>query len=122
MSYDWGPHFIVPSATLKKLSGTVRLREMLDEELLKAELKELGLTGPVVKISNPWYYRKKGTGSWIKVGESEDKAENFAVQWDTRKLKNGKYEIIGLMHVFINKSGEEYAIARQSIVEVSVKN
>ncbi|MDO9333274.1 MAG: hypothetical protein Q7T57_01965 [Dehalococcoidales bacterium] len=122
MSYDWGPNFIVPSETLKKFSGTVRLREMLDEDLLKQELKELELSGPVLRITNPWYYRKKGTSTWIKIGESEDKSENFAVQWDTRKLANGRYEVLGLMHVFVNRSGMEYAIARQSMVEVSVKN
>jgi len=122
VSYDWGPNFIVPSETLKKLSGTIRLREMLDEDLLKQELKALELSGPVLRIANPWYYRKRGTSTWIKIGESEDKSENFAVQWDTRKLTNGRYEVLGLMHVFINKGGTEYAIARQSTVEVSVKN
>jgi len=122
MAYEWGPHFIVPSETLKKLSGTVRLREMYDEELLKTELKELGLLGPIIKITNPWYYRKKGTSTWLKIGESEDKSENFPVQLDTRGLKNGRYEILGLMHVFVNKGGTEHAIARQSIVEISVKN
>jgi hypothetical protein len=122
MPYEWGPHFIVPSATLKKFSGTIRLREMLDEDLLKQELKELDLTGPVTRISNPWYYRPRGTSTWIKIGESEDKSENFAVQWDTRTLKNGKYEVLGLMHVFVNKGGVEHAIARQSMVEVTVKN
>ncbi len=122
MPYEWGPHFIVPSQTLKKMSGTVRLREMLDDDLLKLELKELGLGGPVVRVSNPWYFRKKNTGSWLKIGESDNRAENFAVQWDTRHLKNGRYEILGLMHVYVNANGKERAIARQSIVEVSVKN
>ncbi len=122
MPYEWGPHFIVPSETLKKFSGTVRLREMLDEDLLKLELKELGIAGPINRIANPWYYRKKGTGSWLKIGESENKSENFAVQWDTRRLKNGRYEILGLMHVYVNINGKEQAIARQSMVEVSIKN
>jgi hypothetical protein len=122
MPFDWGPNFIVPSATLKKLSGSVRLREMLDEQLLKQELAELGLSGALVRITNPWYYRARGTSTWIKIGESEDKSENFAVQWDTRKVKNGKYEVLGLMHVFVNKGGAEHAIARESTVEVTVKN
>lgn len=122
MPHEWGPHFIVPSETLKKFSGTIRLREMLDEDLLKEELKELGLSGPIARVANPWYYRPRGTGTWIKIGESEDKSENFAVQWDTRTLKNGKYEVLGLMHVFVNKGGVEHAIARQSMVEVTVKN
>lgn len=122
MSYEWGPHFIVPSATLKKFSGTVRLREMLDADLLKKELKELGIVGPISRVANLWYYRKKGTGTWLKIGESEDKSENFAVQWDTRLLKNGRYEVLGLMHVYIKVNGKEQAVARQSMVEVSVKN
>jgi len=122
MPYEWGPHFIVPSETLKKFSGTVRLREMVDEDLLKLELKELGIAGPVSRIANPWYFRKKGTGTWLKIGESENKSENFAVQWDTRRLKNGRYEVLGLMHVYVLVNGKEQAIARQSMVEVSVKN
>lgn len=95
---------------------------MLDEDVLKEELKELGLSGPTTRITNPWYYRAKGTGKWIKVGESEDKTENFAVQRDTRTLKNGKYEMLGLMHVFVNKGDVEHAIARQSVVEVTIRN
>lgn len=122
MSLDWGPHFIVPSLTLKKFSGAVRLREMLDEELLKQELKELGLSGPVLRIANPWYFRRKGDDTWIKIGESEDKADNFSVRWDTTKLANGRYEVLGLMHVHVSKGGAEHAIARQSTVEVTVKN
>ena len=71
MSYDWGPHFIVPSESLKRFSGAVLLRESLNGELLQQELSALGFSGAIVKISNPWYYRKKGTDSWIKIGESD---------------------------------------------------
>lgn len=39
MSYDWGPHFIVPSERLSSFSGVVRLREGLDEDLLYKELR-----------------------------------------------------------------------------------
>ena len=53
MSFDWGPHFIVPSESLKSFSGIVRLRESLDEELLHRELEDLGVSGAVVKITNP---------------------------------------------------------------------
>lgn len=122
MSYDWGPNFIVPSVTLKKFSGIVRLRETFDEEILKQELQQLELTGPILRITNPWYYRKKGNSTWIKIGESDDKSENFPVRWDTRKLTNGRYEVLGLMHIYVNKVGVEHAIARQSVVEVSIKN
>jgi hypothetical protein len=122
MSYNWGPHYIVPSEVLQKYSGSVLLREELDEELLGKELGELGLSGPVLRVTNPWYYRKKGEGSWIKIGESRDKQDNFSVRWDTSGLKNGQYEVLGLMHVFVKKNGEETAIARENVVEVTVEN
>ena len=122
MSYNWGPSFIVPSKVLTTFSGVVRLREQYDAELLKKELAELGIGGAVERITNPWYYRKKGTDTWIKIGESEDREENFPVNWDTSKLEGGPYEVLGLMHVFVKNGGHEHAIARQSIVEVTVKN
>lgn len=122
MSYNWGPYYIVPSESLKSYSSGVRLREQLDEELLQKELEELHLTGSVVRIVNPWYYRKKGTNTWIKIGESDDRHENFPVRWDTIGLENGQYEIMGLMHVFVKENREEKAIARENIVEVTVMN
>jgi len=121
MSYNWGPHY-VPSQVLKNYSGFVRLREEFDEDLLHKTLEELGLTGPIVRVTNPWYYRKKNTDTWIKIGESEDRQENFPVRWDTTSLKNGQYEVLGLMHVFVRKGGEEKAITRENIVEVIVEN
>ena len=122
MSYDWGPHYIIPSKTFKSYSGAVRLREELNEELLRKELAELNLSGSIVKITNPWYYRKKNTETWIKIGESDDRRENFPVRWDTINLENGQYEILGFMHVFM-KSGEgEIAITRENVVEVIVEN
>jgi hypothetical protein len=122
MSYNWGPHYIVPSEVIKKYSGNVLLREEFDEDLVSKELEELGLTGPIVRVNNPWYYRKKNTDSWIRIGESEDRQENFPVRWDTTGLENGQYEILGLMHVFVKKGDEERAIARENVVEVTVEN
>ena len=122
MAYNWGPHYIVPSKVSKSYSGSIRLRENLDEDLLRREFEELGLTGRIVRVTNPWYYRKKNTDTWIKIGESEDIRENFPVRWDTTSLENGQYEIMGLMHVFIKEDGEEKAIARGNIVEVAVEN
>jgi len=122
MAYNWGPHYIVPSEVLKTYSGAVRLREELDEDLLRKELEELGLLGPIVRVANPWYYRKKNTDTWIKIGESEDRQENFPVRWDTTGLENGQYEVLGLMHVFVRKDSEEKAIARQNVAEVTVEN
>lgn len=122
MPYDWGPHYIMPSEVLKTYSGQVLLREYYDDELLAKELEELGLSGNIIMVNNPWYYRKKGTQSWIKIGESSNKADNFAVRWDTTSIADGDYEVLGLMHVSVSKEGIEHTIARQNIVEVSVKN
>ncbi len=122
MSNDWGPHYIVPSEVIKSYSGAIQLREELEEGLLQKELEELGITGPVVRVVNPWYYRKKNTETWIKIGESSDKQQNFPVRWDTAGLENGQYEILGLMHVFVRRNGDEIAIARQNVVEVTVEN
>jgi hypothetical protein len=150
MSYDWGPQYIVPTGVLKSYSGAVVLREEFDEELLHKELEEIGLTGRIVRVTNPWYYRKKNSDTWIKIGESNDMRGNFPVRWDTTDLENGQYEIMGLMHafvrkdgpekwdtvnlangqykiagykpIFVRKSGEEAAIARQNVVEVTVEN
>ena len=122
MSYDWGPYFIVPSVAIKEYYGHVQLRERLDEDLLAKELRELNMSGSIVKIANPWYFRKKGEDTWIKIGESEAKADNFPVSWDTTHLDNGEYEVLGLMHVFVKKGDTEHAIARQNIVDITVKN
>ena len=122
MSYNWGPRYIVPSTVLKKYSGNVMLREDFDADLLGKELEALGLRGPVVRVVNPWYYRRTNTGTWIKIGESEDRQENFPVRWDTRGLPNGKYEVLGLMHVFVKIDGESKAVARENVVEVDIEN
>jgi hypothetical protein len=122
MPYNWGPRYIVPSEVLKAYSGVVQLREDFNQEMLQKELKELGLVGPVIKIVNPWYYRAKDTETWIKIGESEDRQQNFPVRWDTSSLENGRYEILGLMHVFVKKNGGETAIVRENVVEVTVEN
>lgn len=122
MGFDWGPHFIVPSESLKKFSGIVQLRERLDDGLLHKELEQLGLAGAVTKISNPWYYRKKGTDTWIKIGESEDRQQNFPVRWDTGTVKDGEYEVLGLMHVFVKREDVVHTIARQSVVDVTIRN
>jgi hypothetical protein len=122
MSSSWGPHFIVPTETGGKYAGPVRLRETLDKELLAKELAQLNLPQKVVRVNNPWYYRKKGTETWLKVGESDDEKQNFAVTWDTTELKNGQYEILGLMHVFVQDGPRQAAIARQAVTPVIVEN
>lgn len=122
MDYNWGPHYLVPSESLKIYSGGVLLREEFDEGLLRQQLQELGLSGPVVRINNPWYYRKKDAATWIFIGESDDRHENFPVRWDTTTLSNGQYEILGLMHVYVKTDDKEKAIARENVVEVTVEN
>ena len=122
MSLNWGPHFIVPSETLRSFSGRVLLRETFDEDLLQKELRELGLSGYSLKATNPWYYREKGTETWIKIGESSDQEQNFAVPWDTTTLANGQYQVLGLMHVLVKTEEEEVIVARQNLVDVSVEN
>jgi hypothetical protein len=122
MSYNWGPNYIVPTPVLKNYSGIVTLREGLDKELLHKELESLNLSGTVTKITNPWYCRKKGAETWIKIGESTDEHQNFATLWNTTELENGQYEVMGLMHVFVKKGNVETAIARQNIVEISIQN
>ena len=122
MSHNWGPHFIVPTGTSAKYSGPIRLRETLDKELLARELTELGLPHKVARITNPWYYRRHGAETWLKIAESDDEKQNFAVTWDTAKLQNGQYEILGLMHVFVTAGSREEAIARQAVTPVTVEN
>jgi hypothetical protein len=122
MSYNWGPRYIVPSEVFKEYSGGVLLREEFDEGLLYRELEELSITGPIVMVTNPWYYRRKDSDTWIKIGESEDRQENFPVRWDTTRLENGRYEVMGLMHVFVKTDGEEKVIARENVVAVTIAN
>ena len=122
MSFNWGPFFIVPSEALKEYSGHVQLRERFDEDLLAKELRQLNMSGPIVKITNPWYFRRKGEDTWIKIGESEAIEDNFPVSWDTTQLDNGEYEVLGLMHAIVKVGGKELAIARQNIVDIVIKN
>ncbi len=122
MSYDWGPYYLVPTEVIKTYSGIVKLRETYDEALLFKELESMGISGYVERVSNPWYFRKKNSNSWIKIGESRDRSDNFSVMWDTKDLENGQYEVMGLMHVFIKGDSKEKAIARQNVVEITVEH
>jgi hypothetical protein len=122
MSYNWGPFFIVPSEKTSSFSGRIVLREKFDEDVLKKELAGLGHSGVPFKATNPWYYRKKGNDTWIKIGESEDRENWFSVPWDTTALENGDYQILGQMHVLVKEKAQEYTIARQNIADVKVIN
>jgi len=112
----------VPSEAAKEFSGIVVLRENFEEEPLREELKNLGLDGAVVRVINPWYYRRKGEDTWIKIGESDRREDNFPVRWDTSRLRDGAYEVLGLMHVVVRIDDQESMIARQNIVEVKIQN
>jgi hypothetical protein len=122
LAINWRSHSIVPSESLRAFSGKVLLRKNFDEDLLKRELKELRYAGAPFKATNPWYYRKKDAETWIKIGEAADRSSDFAVQWDTTALKNATYQVLGLMHVFVKKAEEEFAVAGQNIVDVTVEN
>ena len=76
MSYDWGPLYIIPSEVIETYSGNVVLREKLDEDLLSKELAALGIPDLIVNIINPWYYRRKSTDTWVKIGESDNRHDN----------------------------------------------
>ncbi len=124
MSFGWGPHYVVPTEIIKVYSGTVSLRENYDKELLQKELEEQGFSGRITRINNPWYFREKNTDTWIQIGESQDEYKQFAVSWDTTNLENGEYEVMGLMHVFVEeeRGNKGKAIARESVIEVTVNN
>jgi hypothetical protein len=98
------------------------LRESFDEQLLNKELYQLGYSGATIKATNPWYFRRKDTDSWMKIAESSDKQSNFAVPWETTKVKNGDYQVLGIMRVSVKKGEEELVIARQNILDVAIKN
>ena len=146
VQYDWGPHYLVPSKALINYSGSVVLREEYDEELLRKQIDERRLSGSIVRINNLWYYRKKNLNKWTKIGESIDILRNFPVTWDTTRLENGQYEIIGFMIAYVDsikrdevtlangeyekwykpisvkKHDEKWVLGEQNIVEVIVKN
>ena len=122
MSVNWGPHYIVPSEVLKSYSGTVVLREKYDSELLQQELEQMNIQGSVLEIVNPWYYRQKGDDTWIKIGESNARNNNFPTSWNTTTLKDGQYEVMGLMHVTTGSGDIQKTIARQNIVEITINN
>jgi hypothetical protein len=118
----WGTHFTASSDTSSTLSGRVQLREELDEAQLRRELDQLGLQGPIVRVMNQWYVRKVGQDTWLRVGESDDKASRFLVQWDSASVENGDYEVLEKMNVFVKAGHEEKVVARTNTRRVAVNN
>ena len=98
------------------------LREKYDNDLLQQELDQMEIKGSVLNIANPWYYRQKGNDTWIKIGESTDDKNNFPARWNTTTLRNGQYEVMGLMHVTAGSADLHTTIARQNIVEITIDN
>jgi hypothetical protein len=122
VTVSWGPQFQVPAITIKKYYGNVVLRETLDEELLKQELESMQIEGCPVGANNVWYIRKKGTQTWIKIGESWRWEQDFAVRLDTTTLGNGTYQVLGFMSVKIKTAEKEVIVSRQSIADFVIKN
>ena len=71
------------------LLGAWLLRETLDDEMLRKELDAMRVSGQPFAYSNGWYIWKKGTQSWIKVGESTALEHDFGIRLDTTELENG---------------------------------
>jgi hypothetical protein len=119
----WGPKFKVPTILIKKYCGHVLFRENLDDELLEKELKTMRISGSPVGYSNAWFIRKKGTQTWIKVGESVNRYQDFGVRLDTTELSNGSYQVLGFMSVRVEKEDKkETVVSRQTIADFEIRN
>jgi len=119
---SWGPQFIVPCISIKKYHGCVLLRQNLDDELLKKELNAMDIPGLPAGYSNCWHIRKKGTQSWIKIGESFDRERDFCIRLNTRQFQNGFYQILGFMSVKVKSDKSELIISKQSIADFDIHN
>jgi len=120
---SWGPQFFVPTISIKHYSGRVLLRESLDDEQLKKELEAMNIEGRPVGFTNAWYIRKKGTQTWIKVGESTAREHDFGIRLDTTELENGPYQILGFMSAKVRTDDmKEVIVSRQNIADFEIKN
>jgi|GEM_PF-194827 len=118
----WGPQFIVPTVTIRKYAGCVLLRETLDDELLGKELESLGISGRPVCYTNAWFIRKLGTQTWIKIGESSNRVQDFGVRLDTAEVADGPYQVMGFMSVTVRTPERDLIVSRQSIAEFNIRN
>jgi hypothetical protein len=107
---NWGPYLMIPTVCKKSAGGKVQLRESLDAGLLRQELISQGLPLEVIRINNPWLFRKKGAGAWFFIGESDDIEDDFSTDWDITLLPSGTYEITGAMKVTIAEGIEEQSV------------
>jgi len=119
---NWGPQFFVPTVAIKEYCGCVLFRANLNDDLLKKELSALNIDGNPVAYSIGWHIRKKGTLTWIKIGESFNKIMDFGVRLDTTEFEKGTYQILGFLSVTIRMEEKELMVSRQSIAEFEIKN
>ena len=124
MSYNWGPYLIIPSEALKNCSDVVKLQTEHDKGLPPRQLEDLGTyrwatPGNIVAITQTWYYRKKKTKTWIKIGDPNDKLEDFNVMWDSTGSKDAPYEVLGRLRVFVRKGDAEDDVAGDSAAQIT---
>jgi hypothetical protein len=120
---SWGPQFLVPTIAIKKYFGCIVLRESLDDELLQKELSALQISGYPAGVTNAWHIRKKGSQTWIKVGESSNRQMDFAVRFDSLELENGEYQVLGFMSVKVKTTEDrEIIVSRQNIADLDIRN
>lgn len=118
----WAPQFIVPTVAINRYHGCVVLRGNFDDELLQKELKALRINGTPTGYHTCWYIRKKGTTTWVRVGESSRREEDFRVRLHTSELSNGSYQVMGFMSVNVKTKEKEVVISSQSIADFVIKN
>ncbi len=120
---SWGPQFFVPTISIKYYSGRVLLRESLDDDLLRQELSAMKIDGRPVGFNNAWYIRKKGTHSWIRVGESTAREHDFGIRLVTTEFENGTYQVLGFMSARIRTEDmKEVIVSRQNIADFEIRN
>ncbi len=121
-SASWGPQFIVPCISIKRYYGCVLLRQNLDDDLLRKELNTMEISGRPAGYVNVWHIRKKGTSSWIRIGESSDRERDFCVRLNTRQFQNGLYQILGFLSVTVKSEGDAWIISKQNIADFDIHN
>jgi len=119
---NWGPQFFVPTVAIKEYCGCVLFRGNLNDDLLKKELEYLNIDGNPSAYNLDWHIRKKGTLTWIKIGESFNRIMDFGVRLDTTEFEKGTYQIMGFLSVKIRMKEKELVVSRQSIAEFKIKN
>jgi hypothetical protein len=101
----------------RTFSGRVMLRQSLPWDASRdAEMAE------AIRVTLTWYYRSPNSENWFSIGHSADATDDFSVTWDTSRLANGRYEVIGLLQLVTGDGQGEKTVARPTVTEVVVKN